>query len=643
MKVLDKLSSLSVTQVRVVGLVGVVLVGFIDEVTGTAISFTVLYLIPIVLVSWYDGKAAGIVASAVALGFNFISDFDYEAGFDTVVIIWNTVSRFLIFAAVVWMLDALREMQRARLQAEIDRYTRIVETTIEGILVLDARGYVKYSNVRAAQLLGWSTQELHGKHFTELVTHGVSRMQVGLMASGTDVSEMGPAEVQFTRSDGNPLWAIVNCGSFPEASNDGGVVLLVNDISARKHAEDELRRQYVRISAMQRLASVLVGSMNMKWRLESALHTVLDVTGFDAGAIYLASKELHELTLQHHEGLLPGSVEAVQTWREGYGVTGEVWRTGVAQFLDDATLSDAMDTTVRDHERIRAFASIPLVASGTVVGVLNILRREPHAFSDDERSMLQTFGGQMGVALENAQLFEAARTGENKVRQLSINLVRIQEEERKKFARELHDGLAQLLTMLRVNAELALECLGGSDEEAGSRIREVISLVGEAEHEAKQISYDLRPAILDDFGLKAAIQAHAVNFERRTRVAVELHLPASDIRFESIIETTVYRIVQELLSNVAKHANATRATIQLLARHRVLALTVSDNGRGFDVHQTLAQSSNGLHNGLRNMRERTESLKGMFHVESSPGRGAEFAIEIPCTLAEMQREEQETV
>ena len=414
----------------------------------------------------------------------------------------------------------------------------------------------------------------------------------------------------------------------------------MNDITGRKRAEDELRCQYNRISAMQKVASVLVGSMDMGWRLESALQTVLDVTGFDAGTIYLASEEAHELILQHHQGLLPGSVEAVKRWQKGYGVTGEVWRTGIAHFVDDALADALIDQTVRKQESIRGFASIPLIASGAVVGVLNIIRREPHPFTDDERSMLQTFGGQMGVAVENAKLFEAARVGEKKVRQLSFNLVRIQEEERKKFARDLHDGLAQLLTMLRVNAELALENLCESQETAAQRIREVISLVGEAEREAKQISYDLRPAILDDFGLKAAIQAHAESFERRTGIAIELHLPESDMRFESIIETTVYRIVQELLANAARHAKASRVTVQLLLRRGILALTVSDNGQGFNVNDVLTHTSNGFHNGLRNMRERTESLKGMFHVESGPGRGAEFAIEIPCTLAEtLQAEE----
>jgi signal transduction histidine kinase len=287
---------------------------------------------------------------------------------------------------------------------------------------------------------------------------------------------------------------------------------------------------------------------------------------------------------------------------------------------------------VRSLENIRGFASIPLVTKDTVLGVLNIIRRTPYTFSSEEQSMLRAFGNQIGVALDNAKLYEAARAGEQQIRRLSIDLVRIQEEERKRFARELHDGLAQLLMTLRVNAELALKNLGATGGQVEQHLHEIVSLVGEAESEAKQISYDLRPAILDDFGLTAALQVLAKMFFRRTGVAVDLHVPDSDLRFDSVIETTVYRIVQELLANVAKHAHATSVTIQLLVRNNLIALTVADNGKGFNMNEGFALHDGESHNGLRNMRERAESLRGMFRVESVPGRGAEFAIEIPCSL-----------
>jgi signal transduction histidine kinase len=255
--------------------------------------------------------------------------------------------------------------------------------------------------------------------------------------------------------------------------------------------------------------------------------------------------------------------------------------------------------------------------------------------------MLQTLGRQIGVSLENAHLYEMARQREQQVRRLSIDLVQVQEEERRRFARELHDGLSQLLTTLRINTELALKHAADDTEAAQRHLREVIALAGEAQTEAKQIAYDLRPAILDDFGLRAAIGVHVTSFERRTGITVELHLPPEDIRFVSLVETTIYRIIQELLTNVAKHSGATRVTIQLLLRNRLLALTVADNGRGFDVRASLLHQGDQPHYGLRNIRERVEFFGGMFRAESVPGTGTEVMIELPIgePLAAEERKE----
>jgi len=272
---------------------------------------------------------------------------------------------------------------------------------------------------------------------------------------------------------------------------------------------------------------------------------------------------------------------------------------------------------------------------------LNIIRRTPFTFSPGEQLMLQTLGKQIGISLENSYLYEMARQREQEIRRLSVDLVQVQEEERRRFARELHDGLSQVLTTLKINTELALKNSGVDDEAAQKHLKEVISLASEAQTEAKQIAYDLRPAILDDFGLKAAINLHASNFERRTSIAVDLHMPPLDVRFGSLIETTIYRIVQELLTNVAKHSHATRVTIQMLLRGKVLALTVADNGQGFDVRRGMGPYTDRPHYGLRNVRERVEFFGGVFRAESVPGEGTEIMIELPIqdTTATVQKKE----
>ena len=633
--VLDRLSSLSALQVRTISVLTVIVVAIADYLTGVTISFSVFYFIPIVFASWYERKDFAWVLALVSALCWFAADTLSGAQIPLLIHVWNASSRLVTFAGVVWLLTWVRREKLSRLQAQLARYSRIMETAIEGVLALDRTGCIQHVNSQAAYLLGYDPLDLLGTHYSHLVRDDASRSLIEETQRTGHDGVPQKAEIQFIRKDGSPLWTLANIGSTYDAQkNPDGTILLVTDISERRKAEGDLRRQYEEIVAMQNLSLVLARSLNLKQRLEGALQTVLNATRFDAGAIYLRDEGGTELVLQHSVGFRTRTLALASRWEVGRGITGCVCQTGEPQFVEDALESDLADPALRTEEDIRGFAAIPLVSKEAVLGVVCIIRREPYLFSMSEKSMLMTFGSQIGVALENARLYEDARTREQQVRQLSINLMRIQEEERKKFARELHEGLAQLLTMMRVNAELALENLGKTVESTRQRILEVIGLVGEAENEAKQISHDLRPAILDDFGLKAAIEVLARNFQRRTGVAVDLHLPVSDVRFDSVIETTVYRIVQELLTNVAKHANATRVTIQVLVRGRILALTVADNGIGFNADKVLIHTADGTHNGLHNMRERAESVRGMFHVESAPGKGTEFSIEIPCILGE---------
>jgi two-component system NarL family sensor kinase len=302
---------------------------------------------------------------------------------------------------------------------------------------------------------------------------------------------------------------------------------------------------------------------------------------------------------------------------------------------DIAKLS-AADRRELELDGICSFATVPLVSKGNVLGALDFASQTLHQFTNDEELLLQTFGRQIAIAVENTKLFDDARRREQQVRSLSIDLARLQEDERKNFARELHDGLSQVLTTLKIMTELALKNFRNDVEGTEQHLREVITLAEEAQAEAKQIAHGLRPAVLDDFGLKAAIPMLASRFERRTGIVVELHLPSDDIRFDTLVETNVYRIVQELLANVAKHSNANRVVVQLLERDGTLALNISDNGIGLPK-ETL-RKGDAHHSGLRNLRERVEFLGGTFRAESTVGSGTEFLIEMPAAVAVQQSE-----
>lgn len=527
------------------------------------------------------------------------------------------------------MLSILRDItEQKRVEQQLRYQARLLENVSDAVISTDINFTIMTWNRAAESIYGWRAEEMVGKPLESLTGSGCPSGRDQLVNALHECGQW-EGEVIHHGKDGKPVRILTTTTLLKdEAERPLGTVSVNRDITSRKQAEEELLRSYEEISALQRLSSVLGQSLDLDYRLKTAVEMILEVTKFDAGNIYLIDETGQKLVARYQHGFSEKFLDYVADRPIGRGVTGQVAQTGIPSFIDDVCGHPVFDQCVQEMENVHGFASLPLVAKDRILGVLNIALRRPYSFTEARKLTLQTCAKQIAAALENAQLYDAARKREEQVRRLSIDLVNVQEEERKRFARELHDGLSQVLTTLKISADLIAKNLRSDVSAAEESVRNVLLLADEAQFEAKQIAFDLRPAILDDFGLRAAISLRASKFEQLTGVAVELHLPQSDVRFDPIIETTVYRIVQELLTNVAKHSAATRVIIQMLLRGSILALTVADNGRGFDVQRWLG-NEHREHCGLRNVRERVEFFGGMFRVESAHDRGAELLIEIP--------------
>jgi PAS domain S-box-containing protein len=500
----------------------------------------------------------------------------------------------------------------------------------EGLLQVDDRDRVQFVNGAFCEIVGYTREELMGKVASEvlLTAEGAVLIQGKHALRRQGVADI--YELQLRKKSGELIWVRISGAPVMDAGgNVVGSIGVHTDITLQKQADEELYRRYEMISAMQRLSSVLVQSMHLNRRLEAALDTVLDVMKFDGGTIFMFDEGGKELVLQHQRGFPDAVVERTRRWPVGKGVIGKVALTSSSAFIEDAREEPEIDPTIREMAGLSGIACVPLESKSKVLGVMTVFFHHPYRFSENEQLMLQTFGKQIGIALENAQLYETARERERQIRRLSIELVKVQEDERKRFARELHDGLSQVLTTLKIKTELVAKNFRSDSAEAERQLKEVLALADEAQTETKQVAYDLRPAILDDFGLKAAIAALASGFERGTGITTEFIAPVPDVRLESLLESSVYRIVQELLANVAKHAAATRISIQLLIRENILVLEVADNGKGFDASRGAAMVQTAPHSGLRNIRERVQFFGGLFRTESLDGRGTEVMIELP--------------
>ncbi len=224
-----------------------------------------------------------------------------------------------------------------------------------------------------------------------------------------------------------------------------------------------------------------------------------------------------------------------------------------------------------------------------------------------------------------------ARQYQVRLRQMSSHVLTAQEEERTRIARELHDDTAQALTSVLVRLRLLER--SAEDKRLRSGLAELRDLTVETLEGVRRLAIDLRPPMLDDLGLEAAIQSHVQDFSRRWQINV--NFTSSGLgRLPPNVELVLYRIVQEALSNVAKHASASRVETRLSRKGRTLRLLVEDDGCGFDVETAKGSRQSGL--GLFGMEERLALIGGTLQVESSPGKGTRLSAEVPLPRSRRQ-------
>jgi signal transduction histidine kinase len=267
-------------------------------------------------------------------------------------------------------------------------------------------------------------------------------------------------------------------------------------------------------------------------------------------------------------------------------------------------------------------------------------RREAEVFGRSRTRFLLTGGAALLLSLvvgavvsrhvsrlERRLRAEAAANAANAVElhRLSARLVKAQEDERRLIARELHDEIGQALTAVKMQLAVARRSL---PEGASGAIDEARSVTDAALQSAREISRLLHPPMLEDSGLAAALEWYLKSFSERTGVPVEFVHSGMDERAAVEVETCLFRVVQEATTNIARHARATSCRVYLQRLPSSVALTVEDNGQGFDSHATSPGPQGGV--GLLGIKERVTDARGTFRIESAPGRGTRITVELPA-------------
>ena len=373
---------------------------------------------------------------------------------------------------------------------------------------------------------------------------------------------------------------------------------------------------------------------------DDVLQEIVDSAAVVAAARYAALgvyDESGRLTTFVHHGIDAPTVAAIGHYPHGRGLLGEVIIADAPLRLADLSADPRSSGFPPGHPPMRTFLGVPIARAGRRYGNLYLTEKIGGApFDDTDEALVTALAAFAAGAIETTELLASERSraaAEEQARarrELLGQVIAAQEAERARVSRDLHDDVGQALTSVLLGLRLVEDSLAGPDVDASDARRQVAELrdlVADGLRRARQLAFDLRPTVLDDVGLAAALQRLTDNVASRSGLNVQLDTAAlaPDERLPPEIETVIYRVVQEALTNVVRHASATTASVALAARDGTIRAFIEDDGNGFDPQQTPTRA----HLGLAGMLERADLVGGTVSVTSTPGAGTTVVLEVP--------------
>ncbi|MBI5034039.1 MAG: PAS domain S-box protein [Chloroflexi bacterium] len=396
--------------------------------------------------------------------------------------------------------------------------------------------------------------------------------------------------------------------------------------NARLYEAEASARRVAETLTIANLA--LTQSLNLDIVLETLLDSIVRLIPYDSANVMLLDGEF-TLSVRALRGYERWNAPELVRSLKFDARTNPILRT-LLETHHSIRLSDTEKIPdwkrVPGTEHVRSWLGVPLVAGGHVVGLYSLDKTTPDFFTETHQQVVEALAAQAAVAIQNAWLFEQLRADRERLESLSRRLVEVQETERRYVARELHDEAGQLLTGLKFGLRV-LERETGSSQASEAHIAGLHRMVDDVLDNLHRLAMHLRPATLDQLGLVAALREYVEEIQNKNQLIVEFETVGLDSneRLAPTVETTLYRIVQEALTNILRHAQASRVQIILEQSPDRLLLTIDDDGVGFDYQQAIHSGRLGL----LGMKERVDMLTGILRVDSTPGEGTTLIVEVP--------------
>jgi two-component system, NarL family, sensor kinase len=375
---------------------------------------------------------------------------------------------------------------------------------------------------------------------------------------------------------------------------------------------DALLQRNRELSILNHIAETLNGARDLQAALDDTLASVIDLLGLQTGWIFLADGRGKPYLAAYHA--VPPALDYPGPPWVGGCTCNSLFKSGELRAAINIVTCSRLAEARGDRRGLEVHASAPLRSGARMLGILNVAAPGPATFQPDTLLLLSAVGAQLGTAIERVRLAEQA-----------IALAAL--EERNRIAREIHDTLAQGLAAIALHLEAAQALAATRPDAAPAQIDRALALARDNMEEARRSVLDLRAAPLAGRNLAEALRALGQEFAADAGIPIQVLVDPRLGRLPSALETGLYRITQEALTNIRKHAGPAAATVTLRREAGGVRLTIDDTGAGFDPAAVAAGPTGGF--GLTGMRERAHLLAGRLEISSAPSHGARVEVTAP--------------
>jgi len=402
----------------------------------------------------------------------------------------------------------------------------------------------------------------------------------------------------------------------------------------RNQYEKEFQRQAERAQTLVKSAEQLNSDLDLKRVLDTICKLTNQSIKASGTSVFLLDKKRHI----YFDVSTTSEMEQLRIYKENkFEIQATVidsiisTQNQVVVIRDIQSLRDLPYVQLLQKEHIKSMVLAGIFHSHELMGILaSIFVQTPNPLQNADLELLKGLADQAAISITNASLFRQVHIGREHQRRLAKSIVNVQEEERRHLARELHDHLGQILTGLQFMLESAKNQEGETQK---ASMEEIQKTVGDLIGQIREMSLNLRPSMLDDMGLLPTLQWHIERFEAQTGMHITLESHKIQKRFSAEVEITAYRIIQEALTNAARHAHVKEVFVGLVIQDDALWIEILDQGAGFDASTDTAKQTSGL----GGMRERASLAGGYMVIESFINQGTQIVVVLPLTDKPLER------